>query len=750
LSIVLSVLFGQSDRPPLLVLFYKNDSKWCSKGFKNRIREDQIMVIQERNNCLLIAVVSSALFLFCSGEVSAQNGDGYDTDELLNMSLEELMDMPVDVSGSLTGSSRRHNPSTVTTLTQEDIRRSGARDLDELLDIYIPNFQRMNEYWETRKSGLRGINSDRDDKYLILVNGRVMNEHTRFGALSERDLPAMSDIHHVDVIRGPGSALYGPGGLAMVINIVTESALTFEGTQVTGRVGGIEEFYTGEFKHGKKLSDDSGYFLYAGVSKYLGSDEGESQMDYAWDSIMRSAGWPLDSHQPRNNQGYRNMPKSKLHAQYTDGNFEAWVRYTRGGEYTASLPWMPTWYRYQAQGYQQFTVSTSYVQELADTFSIDYRLSYDIFDNEKSYFNSVYSHREDEYTGRMLAQWTPNDNHSLAFGGEMSYEQFGLKSPGYPGKDPRELFFTFQGIEDMPRWSTTLYSGLAEYQWKMSDEWTTFLGGRFDHHPYTPNMYSPRATLVYTPSDDDTFKLIYSRAVRTNLAADMKITRMVQGTDSDPDKLNAYELRYERQQTKHLWLASSVFYHIHEVTGYNFNLAYCSRLGKMKSWGAEVEANYGTENTRFIFSHAYTKMLDYRRDRTSSDILTAAPYGFGDDMMNWSNHQTKLTVRQELTDEMRVDGSVRTYWGWPGFVDYMEWQEQFGWPRADRDQFKASFFLNLGAEYEWSEDCLLRLDGHDLLGFFDEDVNNRLYGFDPNGDSRSTAPSYSVTLQYRF
>ena len=53
-----------------------------------------------------------------------------------------------------------------------DIRHSGARDLDELLDIYIPNFQRMNEYYEFRKNGLRGINSDRDDKYLILVNGK--------------------------------------------------------------------------------------------------------------------------------------------------------------------------------------------------------------------------------------------------------------------------------------------------------------------------------------------------------------------------------------------------------------------------------------------------------------------------------------------------------------------------------------------------------------------------------------------------
>ena len=110
--------------------------------------------------------------------------------------------------------------------------------------------------------GLRGILSDHDDKYLILVNGRVMNERTHYGALSERDLVFMRDIHHIDIVRGPGSALYGPGAVAMVINIITHNAETFQGTEITGRLGAVEEFYSGEVKHGRKFKDGEGGYLF--------------------------------------------------------------------------------------------------------------------------------------------------------------------------------------------------------------------------------------------------------------------------------------------------------------------------------------------------------------------------------------------------------------------------------------------------------------------------------------------------------
>ena len=123
--------------------------------------------------------------------------------DLFDMSIEELMNVEIESSSSLTQTTRKLQPSTVTTITREQIAASGARSLDELLDIYVPNLQilRTDSYFQS--IGLRGISSITADKLLILINGKETNEHTNYGAISERDLPMLTDIHHIDVVRGP-------------------------------------------------------------------------------------------------------------------------------------------------------------------------------------------------------------------------------------------------------------------------------------------------------------------------------------------------------------------------------------------------------------------------------------------------------------------------------------------------------------------------------------------------------------------
>ena len=173
------------------------------------------------------------LFVFASGVPLSAKQEETTKSDIYEMSIDELMEVEIETPATLTKTKPRLVPSAVTTITQEDIWSSNARSLYELLDIYVPNLQWMRHHWEADVMGLRGIISDRNDKYLLLVNGRVINDHTHFGALSERDLVLLKDIDHIDIIRGPGSALYGPGAESMVINIITHSAQTFEGTDIT-------------------------------------------------------------------------------------------------------------------------------------------------------------------------------------------------------------------------------------------------------------------------------------------------------------------------------------------------------------------------------------------------------------------------------------------------------------------------------------------------------------------------------------
>jgi outer membrane receptor protein involved in Fe transport len=276
-----------------------------------------------------------------------------------------------------------------------------------------------------------------------------------------------------------------------------------------------------------------------------------------------------------------------------------------------------------------------------------------------------------------------------------------------------------------------------------------------DNHTFTHAMYSPRATLIYTPTEQDTAKVILSRSVRTGQAADMKLAEILTGKNTRPEKLKAFELRYERQQTEHLMLAASGFFHDHDITSYNFAVGFTTPLGNVKTWGFEAEAIYTVEDTRLIFSHAFTKLKDWDPEPGLSDaqVISSEHVNFGNDLANWSNHITKLAAHQQLGDRLSLDASVRAYWGYPGFKSYARWNEaQFApWiPRAASSQFRPSFFTSLGVEYECSDNMILRLDGHDLLGFFDHDVNQRLYGFYMEGDTRSTTPSFTLSLTYKF
>ncbi|HXE43407.1 MAG TPA: TonB-dependent receptor plug domain-containing protein, partial [Candidatus Baltobacteraceae bacterium] len=155
---------------------------------------------------------------------------------LSQMSIEELMNVQVNV-GTLGGSQFRKVPAAVTTISSEDIRDSGARNLDELLEIYVPDLLYLRHNWEEDHIGFRGIVGDEDNKFLLLVNGMVMNNFVHAGAISERDLGMLGDIQEVQVVRGPGSAVYGAGALIGVIDIKTFDGTTFHGTEATVRAG---------------------------------------------------------------------------------------------------------------------------------------------------------------------------------------------------------------------------------------------------------------------------------------------------------------------------------------------------------------------------------------------------------------------------------------------------------------------------------------------------------------------------------
>jgi iron complex outermembrane receptor protein len=273
-------------------------------------------------------------------------------------------------------------------------------------------------------------------------------------------------------------------------------------------------------------------------------------------------------------------------------------------------------------------------------------------------------------------------------------------------------------------------------------------------------MISPRAAIVWTPNEKDTLKAMWSRSVRANMEAQMKVQALNGGGDSKPEKLDSVELRYERQQNKNLDLAASVFVHYNlQLVDWSQSANATTTVGTQREYGLEFEAAYHTEKTRLAISHCYTKLYSFSLDDPSTiTFITAKPYGFGNDLASWSNHLTKVTAQHKLNDKWTLDATMRIYWGFPGMEDYDEYDPytypgarpnnrfiEEGWQKA----YRGNYYLNLGLQYQPNKDLTIGIVGYYLLGIFDKDLNKRNYT-DSSGDYRSYAPAVAVSVAYKF
>jgi iron complex outermembrane receptor protein len=748
-----------------------------------------------------LATLKQDLAALESQPAKSVQADEEEATNFFEMSIEELMNVKVETSAALTKTSRRLTPFALTTITQEDIRRSQARSLYELLEMYVPNLQMIFTSEQPKALGLRGIISHRSDKFLLLVNGRIMNERMDSGVMTEVDLPMLTDIHHIDVIRGPSAALYGPGAESMTINIVTDNANTFQGEEITVRGGVIEKYATVEYKLGKKLGEDSGIFVYAGVSQYNGADAADSPTvlgTTAPFALETSGHYPslvwtpyqggdkIDTWFKNLNQMPFDKPKMKMYAEYTKGEFDIWARYTQGGQWIDFTQWNSElgegdgfWGQRESSDegitYTQATVQASYDQEVSDDLSVKYVTSYDRITNENDIYTKAFywkSFSEDELYGKILARWNPAENHSVAFGGEWTHNEFGKRFGDTPISNQPFAQYQDWGQWVVPRWNTDRPALLGEYQWNINDQFTLFLNSRVDWHPYTETMFSPRGVLVYTPNKKDTFKLMASRSVQTNSAAQMYIDHTWFNTKSPVEKLDALELRYERQHNDNLWFAGSVFlYNVPDALGENqdnfprtfFPLptdnggTSSKTMGNVRSWGFELEAGYHKDKLKVDLSHSYTKLLNMS-DASAGvtwNQYSAAPFGFGNDFAQWENHITKIRAEYGLSDKLIVNGTLCVLWGSPGGQDWAEYRHYLyaGDYESGFDKpFEPSAYLNLGAEYKWSKNTTLNVTGYNLLGLLDEDMNKRRVGFDDQlpGHYRIQPVAIGASLTHKF
>ena len=645
------------------------------------------------------------------------------------MSLDQLMNVEVYVPATLTEKDPFKIPASLTVITAEDIARTPARNLMDLIEIYVPGALYMNHSIGP-VPGIRGIIADRPYKFLVNINGININIKAHYGARLELLNWDLNDIQRIEIVRGPGSVTYGPGAIGGVINLFTKKGEQAPGLQMGGAFWDKYHSIGNYISYGRK-TDKLDIYSYLsivhtnGVSPDLFGVENATTYGYVGSSPDGPYGPnPTATYM----SDYYHEPQIKAHVdiKFKD-NWRFWARYV-----TSSHELMQnSAVRYDVDGdgdYEDFRQTrTRYYQialennmPLNEDFNLKSLFAFsstDVHNVEKYYSglgtandrdnlqNIKWIWSEDEYFMQYMLNYKPEEgNMKAALGFEFSYDTIG---PAW-GKDEDDGLRLADGIMSGPTseaygtgsnqydassaryfgvgkgWETYSHAFLGELNYKFGEKITTIWSARLDKHCYTDYMFSPRFAWIYKMDKDQYLKFIAQRSVRMNTQEELYMNHKL-GEDNIPEKLDTLELIYSGKINERLSFQASGFMNRNEVIAWDWALARSAPLGTLKTYGLELETKYQKEGFNLGLNHSFVKQRDwnladdvavsgisysdYYRDAGGGVIITSN----GNELNNWSSHATKLYTNIDfLEGKLTFHGNMQAFWGFEGNKDGMD------------------------------------------------------------------------------
>lgn len=189
--------------------------------------------------------------LYCCSLTAVSAADkGLDIDELIDLPIEELVQVSI-ATGKKQSLSKA--PAITSVITSEDIDAAGAVDIDEVLEM-VPGLHVARSSTYNSIYAIRGVYSTDNPQVLVLINGIPINTlYSGSHGIAWGGMP-VNGIARVEIIRGPGSALFGSDAFSGVINIITKNKSDIKGTEVGTRMGSFNS-RDGWLLHGDSYRD---------------------------------------------------------------------------------------------------------------------------------------------------------------------------------------------------------------------------------------------------------------------------------------------------------------------------------------------------------------------------------------------------------------------------------------------------------------------------------------------------------------
>ena len=196
-----------------------------------------------------------------ASDPSLSAGPGDSEAQLKSLSLEQLGEIEI-TTVSKQPEEVWQTPAAVFVVNQDDIRRSGATTIPELLRL-VPGVEVARSQSGTWAVGVRGFNSGFSQGLLVLIDGRSVYTPLFEGVYWDVQDLVFDDIERIEVIRGPGGTIWGSNAVNGVINIITKKAADTQGAMAQLTAGGPINRFNGALRLGLRPRGNLQFRLFA-------------------------------------------------------------------------------------------------------------------------------------------------------------------------------------------------------------------------------------------------------------------------------------------------------------------------------------------------------------------------------------------------------------------------------------------------------------------------------------------------------
>lgn len=557
-------------------------------------------------------------------------------------------------------------PSVTTVITAQDIEAMGARDLDEVLETVPGLHVARSNIFNGPIYTIRGLYSDFNPETLVLVNGIPITDlRTGNRSLTWGGMP-LNAVARIEVIRGPGSAVFGADAFAGVINIITKAKQDIEGTETGIRAGSFDS-YEGWMLHG----DNYGGFDVALSLEYQATgghqeilqEDAQTQFDKAFGTKASLAPGPVDMERDisllrvdmakgnwRLRTGYhgvRNLGNGAGLAQALDHSGH-WASDRINADLTYHNPRLTRYWDVTAQA------SYFYNNQEPEGNQLIY---------PPGAFGGAYpdgfignpGYEEEQSRFDLFGFYSGLQGHLLRLGAGYYYgdlyettesKNFGLDPAGEPIPptivvDISDTPFVYSPEPIRKAWYVT-----AQDIWQISSNWELTAGIRYDNYSDFGSTVNPRAALVWSTTERLTTKLLYGHAFRAPTFQELynQNNPVVTGNpDLKPETIQTWELALDYFWQENLHTAVNFYAYdvkdkIQASTNPDGGPNIFSNIGEQKGHGLEFELRWKpTVRTSLLFNYAWQKTTDKLNDHDVGNAPIHQTYMRGDWLLapNW-------------------------------------------------------------------------------------------------------------------